>query len=90
MATSSPGLISKLTPQQDRGVMLGVAQSLGSLSRILGPIWGGILFDLAGPAGPYVTTAALMAVATAVALALPHGARNMADQAAELKSEVQI
>jgi hypothetical protein len=33
-------------------------------------LWGGLLFDYAGPAGPYVTTAAVMAVATAVALSL--------------------
>ena len=67
-------LISKTSQRQEHGGVLGISQSVGSLARILGPMWGGMLFDLAGPAGPYVTTAALMAVALLVALALPHQA----------------
>lgn len=63
-------LLSKASQGKDRGEVLGVSQSLGSLARILGPLWGGLLFDHAGPAGPYVTTAGLMAVATAVAVSL--------------------
>ena len=63
-------LLSKASQGKERGEVLGVSQSLGSLARILGPLWGGLLFDHAGPAGPYVTTAALMAVATWVALLL--------------------
>jgi len=63
-------LLSKASQGKERGEVLGVSQSLGSLARILGPLWGGLLFDHAGPAGPYVTTAALMAVATGVALSL--------------------
>ena len=63
-------LLSKASQGKQRGEVLGVSQSLGSLARILGPLWGGLLFDHAGPAGPYVTTAAVMAVATGVALSL--------------------
>jgi hypothetical protein len=47
-----------------------MSQSLGALARIFGPLWGGLLFDRAGPAGPYVTTAAVMGVATAMAWSL--------------------
>ncbi len=60
-------LLSKASPGKERGEVLGVSQSLGALARIFGPLWGGLLFDRAGPAGPYVTTAAIMGVATAVA-----------------------
>lgn len=60
-------LLSKASPGKERGEVLGVSQSLGSLARIFGPLWGGLLFDHAGPAGPYVTTAAVMGVATGVA-----------------------
>ena len=63
-------LISKSSGTHEQGGVLGVSQSVGSLARILGPVWGGIVFDYAGPAGPYVSTAALMLVAFAVALAL--------------------
>jgi DHA1 family tetracycline resistance protein-like MFS transporter len=60
-------LISKLTEASEQGGVLGVSQSVGSLARILGPLWGGWLFDW-GPARPYVTTGLLMVGATVVAL----------------------
>jgi len=63
-------LLSKASAGKERGEVLGVSQSLGALARIFGPLWGGLLFDHAGPAGPYVTTGALMGVATAVAWSL--------------------
>jgi len=63
-------LISKASPAREHGGVLGVSQSVGSLARILGPVWGGVVFDYAGSAGPYVSTAALMLVALAGALAL--------------------
>lgn len=63
-------LLSKASRGKERGEVLGVSQSLGSLARMLGPLWGGLLFDQAGPAGPYVTCAAVMGVATGVAFSL--------------------
>ena len=42
-------LISKLAPLQDRGSILGISAALGSLSRIIGPILGGILYDAGAP-----------------------------------------
>jgi DHA1 family tetracycline resistance protein-like MFS transporter len=69
-------LLSKTSQGQERGEVLGVSQSLGSLARILGPLWGGLLFDHAGPAGPYVTTAALMSVATGVAWSVARHLRS--------------
>ena len=53
------GLISILTPPEEQGETIGVAQSAGSLARILGPVFAGGLFDVnAGglPAGavPYL------------------------------------
>ena len=64
-------LISKAGGGGEHGGVLGLSQSAGSLARILGPLWGGVLFDLAGPAGPYLATAVLMLAATAAAFALP-------------------
>jgi MFS family permease len=52
------GLISILTPATEQGATLGVAQSAGSLARIVGPIFAATLFD-AHPAWPYVTAAGL-------------------------------
>ncbi len=53
------GLISIMTPPDEQGETIGVAQSAGSLARILGPIFAGGLFDLSYgglPAGavPYL------------------------------------
>lgn len=47
------GLISNLTPASDQGATLGVAQSAGSLARILGPVFAGSLFFVAPPL-PYL------------------------------------
>jgi len=60
-------LISKLTEASEQGGVLGLSQSVGSLARIFGPLWGGWLFDW-GPATPYVASGALMVAATIAAL----------------------
>jgi len=60
-------LISKSGGGATRGEVLGVSQSLGSLARVFGPVWGGLLFDHAGARGTYLATAALLAGAAAVA-----------------------
>jgi predicted MFS family arabinose efflux permease len=49
--------------------MLGLAQSLAALGRIVGPAWGGFLFDRAGAATPYVSAAVVMSVALLLAYA---------------------
>ena len=77
-------LISKTSQRQEHGGVLGISQSVGSLARILGPLWGGVLFDYAGPSGPYVTTAALMVVATVVAFSVPHRALAMVEPGVKL------
>jgi len=81
-------LISKSSGAHEQGGVLGVSQSAGSLARILGPIWGGVIFDCAGPAGPYVTTACLMLAAVAVALSLAHRANVAAQSSPELTPSV--
>jgi len=52
------GLISRLTPARDQGATLGVAQAVGSLARIAGPLFAGIFFMM-HPAWPYVACAAM-------------------------------
>lgn len=65
---SLTSMVSRLSDPDDQGGTLGVAQSLASLGRIVGPAWGGFLFDRYGIAVPYVSSAAIMMVAFAVAL----------------------
>lgn len=48
------GLLTSLTPAHEQGLTMGIAQSLGSLARIVGPIFAATLFDW-HPLIPYVT-----------------------------------
>jgi len=65
-ATSS--MTSRLTSADDQGGTLGLAASLGSLGRVVGPAFGGFLYDIYGPRTPYVTAATLMAITALVAV----------------------
>jgi MFS family permease len=48
-------LISKLTSPEKQGEVLGVNQSMGSLGRVLGPVWGGFAFNVLGYQFPFWT-----------------------------------
>ncbi|HEX2310921.1 MAG TPA: MFS transporter [Vicinamibacterales bacterium] len=66
MGFNSPSLlsaISQLADPRDQGSTLGVSQSLGSLARIIGPLWGGWVFDHLGIRFPFYTAGGLMLVA---------------------------
>jgi MFS family permease len=54
------GMLSILTPEDEQGETLGLAQSAGSLARIAGPMFAGGLFHW-HPAWPYVACAAIAA-----------------------------
>jgi multidrug resistance protein len=71
MGFQSPSMlsvISQLSDPADQGSMLGVSQSLGSLARVVGPLWGGFVFDRFGHAAPFVSAALLMAIACVLSL----------------------
>jgi predicted MFS family arabinose efflux permease len=50
-------LVSKVTDDSEQGVVLGVNQSLSSLARMLGPLWGGFAFQYIGYEFPFLTGA---------------------------------
>jgi hypothetical protein len=52
------GLLSNLTPANEQGATIGVAQSAGSLARILGPLFAATLY-VQVPAVPYVVCGAI-------------------------------
>lgn len=60
------GLLSNLTPAHEQGVTIGVAQSAGSLARIVGPIFAASLFDL-HPSLPYLICGVLLLLTAATA-----------------------
>jgi MFS transporter, DHA1 family, tetracycline resistance protein len=78
MGFNNPSLtsaVSRLSDPSEQGGMLGLAQSLAALGRIVGPAWGGFLFDWAGISVPFVSAALIMAVALLLAIAGVNRAR---------------
>jgi multidrug resistance protein len=69
MGFNSPAMssmVSRLSDPNDQGGILGLASSLASLGRVVGPAWGGFLFDHFGMTVPYLSAAAMMLVAFGV------------------------
>ena len=67
---SLTSLISKISPENERGSLLGLATSVGSLARFLGPIVSGFLYDLRGAAGAFYGGAVLMLFALLIAISM--------------------
>jgi MFS family permease len=67
------GLLSNLTSAHEQGVTIGVAQSAGSLARIVGPIFAAGLYTHVA-ALPYLVCAAVSIVAAALAFQRLRGA----------------
>ena len=68
---SISSLISKQAGADERGGILGVSQSAGSLARIIGPGIAGPLFSFFGRDAPYSVSGAVMALVVLMALRLP-------------------
>jgi DHA1 family tetracycline resistance protein-like MFS transporter len=56
------GLLSNLTPGHEQGATIGIAQSAGSLARILGPLFAGTVYAYR-PALPYLVCAGIALLA---------------------------
>ncbi|HUR81213.1 MAG TPA: MFS transporter [Thermoanaerobaculia bacterium] len=65
---SLTALVSKVSPEQDRGSLLGLATSAGSLARFLGPLLSGALYDWAKAAGAFYGGAVIMCIALFIAI----------------------
>ena len=63
---SLSSMVSRLADPNDQGGILGLASSLASLGRVVGPAVGGYLYDAYGMTTPYLTAAALMMLAFTV------------------------
>jgi MFS transporter, DHA1 family, tetracycline resistance protein len=63
-------LVSQIAPENERGSLLGLATSSGSLARFIGPILSGALYDWAGPRGAFYGGAVTMAAALFISLRL--------------------
>jgi DHA1 family tetracycline resistance protein-like MFS transporter len=82
MQPSLSSLISRRAGREEQGEVMGVSQSVGSLSRVLGPVAAGFFFGEFGRDAAFVWGAVLVAVALFVAVKLISG-----DGAARLAAE---
>jgi MFS family permease len=65
---SLTSLVTKASPPEEHGSMLGIASAAGSLARFVGPIVTGFLYDLASARGAFYGGAALTFIAFLLAL----------------------
>ena len=57
------GVVSNSVSDQEQGMMLGTMQSVMALTRIVGPVGAGVVFDWLGPGAPYWTGSIMIAIA---------------------------
>lgn len=70
---SVSGLLSRFSNADEQGGVMGIAQSLSSLGRILGPAWGGFIYGALGLQWPFVTGGLLMTLAFLLSLRIKGG-----------------
>jgi MFS family permease len=61
-------LLSRCSHENEQGGVMGVAQSISSLGRIGGPLWGGYAFDALGARWPFVSGGTIMLIAFLLSL----------------------
>jgi MFS family permease len=71
MQPSLNSLISRRAGAEEQGEVMGVAQSVGSLSRVLGPLLAGMLFAGIGRDSPFIFGMVLVVAAALVGWRLP-------------------
>jgi DHA1 family tetracycline resistance protein-like MFS transporter len=71
MQPSLNSLISRRAGATEQGEVMGVAQSVGSLSRVLGPLLAGALFAGFGRESPYLCGTVLVVAAALIGWRLP-------------------
>lgn len=58
--TVAISLLSQNVNKEEQGTILGVNQSLGSLARFFGPVWGGFVYQFLGYRFPFITGGVFM------------------------------
>jgi multidrug resistance protein len=61
-------LISKSSPSSQHGSILGISSSVGSLSRMLGPVFTGVMYDALGSRGAFYAGAGSVMIALLLVL----------------------
>ncbi|MGZ3768833.1 MAG: MFS transporter [Bdellovibrio sp.] len=67
---STLGSISLLTDTKEQGISMGVAQSMASLGRIIGPALGGALYGSVAITAPFIASGILGLIAFSITLSI--------------------
>ncbi len=65
---SLTSLLSRSSHEDEQGGVMGIAQSMASLGRILGPAWGGFTFGTFGLRWPFLSAGLVMSIAFLLSL----------------------
>jgi multidrug resistance protein len=65
---TTSALLSLTSPREVQGKVLGLAQGIAGLGRVVGPLVAGSIYALVGPGAPFVVGSALAVLAMLVAL----------------------
>ncbi len=71
-------LLSRVIPSSERGLYMGVQQTYGGLSRVVGPLWAGFSYDHFGRGIPFLTSAALVLGSLFLGLGVEDGRQRAA------------
>jgi multidrug resistance protein len=63
-----PSLISQCSEAEEQGGTLGISQSMSSLARVIGPLWGGFVFEKWGDQYPFISAGIAMILAFVLSL----------------------
>jgi predicted MFS family arabinose efflux permease len=67
---STMGAISLLSGSKQQGTSMGVAQSLASLGRILGPALGGLIYEKIAIDAPFIVSSCLAVAGLVLAFSI--------------------
>jgi len=70
-ALSSPAwlaLMSEAAPPGRTGMVMGASETAQGAGLIVGPVFGGALYDRLGPQAPFIASAVLLTAGTALAI----------------------
>ncbi|MGH9420054.1 MAG: MFS transporter, partial [Thermoanaerobaculia bacterium] len=69
-------LLSKVIPNNERGLYMGVQQTYGGLSRVIIPLWAGYSYDHLGRSVPFITSAMLVLASLFLVFGVDDGRRT--------------
>jgi MFS family permease len=68
-------MLSRVISQEERGLLLGVQQTFGGVSRVAFPVLAGVLFDSLGHGWPFLVSAALVLATLPLLVGIEHAVR---------------